>query len=396
MMDFESAQRLLLESVDRCSAPERVSLEEATGRVLSETVQSSVFLPTSDYSAMDGYAVHSADFSAQGVTRLRVSGECRTGHPGPAFQRGSCLRIFTGAALPPGADAIVMQENVVRDGEVAIFSESPSPGAHVRFRGEDLKEGDEVLRGGTRINPFHLSLFASVEMCDVLVNERPRVTVLCTGDELRPPGSPNASGLAESNSASLLALIRGAGGRAHRGPIIRDEAAALRQAITTHASSADLLVTVGGVSVGDYDIVKPVLLELGAKIIFHKVSIKPGKPVLLARYKDTFVLGLPGNPSSAQVTFALFGIPLIRALTGDTRPFCTLRRVPLLEPLTQKPGRMCLYRGTLDSDGVRILPNQSSGASTTIAWANALVVVDGAVERIERGEMVDTLSFNDL
>jgi molybdopterin molybdotransferase len=394
MIDFESARRLVLHEVKRPLAMERIVLDRAVGRILGEDLRSSVFLPTSDYSAMDGYAVRADDLH-KGETRLPVSGECRTGHPTPAFHAGTCVRIFTGAAIPVGANAVVMQENVRREGEVAVFVDAPAPGAHIRLRGEDLKEGDLVLAEGTRINPFHLSLLASVELSEVLVRRRPVVGILCTGDELRTPGS-GASGLAESNSASLAALIEQAGGTAHRGPLIGDDAEILKEALIAQAASSDVVVTVGGVSVGEYDVVASTLLAMGAEIVFHKVKIKPGKPVLLAKWNNTFILGLPGNPSSAQVTFCLLGIPLLRALAGDASPLPEERRVPLKHDLSNGKGRKCFYRGRLGPDGVEILSNQSSGASTTIAWSNSFVIVDEETELVSAGELVSVIDFNDL
>src|SRR5690606_13304324 len=288
MIDFDSARSIVLKNAIASLPAERIVLQRSVGRILAEQVTSPVDLPTWDYSAMDGYALRSADLGKEMV--LRVAGECRTGHAQATFVPGTCLRIFTGATIPPGVDSIVMQEEVVRAGEMATFSQIPTPGSHIRRRGEDLAAGDLVIEKGTRLNPYHLGLLASVERSEVLVSRRPRVTILCTGDELRPPGNLIGAGtLAESYSASLAALVEFVGGEAHRGPIVRDERPVLGSEIERQSAACDVIVTVGGVSVGDHDVVRPVLDELGAEILFHKVRIKPGKPVLMAKWRNTYI-----------------------------------------------------------------------------------------------------------
>lgn len=403
-MDFQDARNKILTAVEsRQHFPtERVALRQAAGRVLAEQVKSPVPVPGNDYSAMDGYAVNTSDFAGGGEISLPETGTCQTGHPVVQVERGGCVRIFTGAHIPPGADAVVMQENTERAGDVVKFlrrpsSAKPSPGDNIRRAGEDLQVGDEVLPRGLRLSGYQLGLLASVERSEVLVAARPQVTILCTGDELRPPGNSFAPGnLAESNSVALAALIEQAGGSVAVGPIVRDEKAEMVRALLAALSAADVVVTVGGVSVGDHDVVAPALQEMGAEILFHKVKIKPGKPVLFARWGDKFVLGLPGNPSSAQVTFALFGLPLIRALQGDLSSVPEARKARLTEAFGQRPGRTGFYRGRLRGDEVEILKNQASGASTSIAWGNALVVVEAECERLEVGEQVSVMSLDAL
>ena len=370
---------------------------KAAGRVLAEQVVSPVAVPGNDYSAMDGYAVNTANFARGGEITLPLRGTCQTGHPGAPLEPNSCARIFTGAHIPQGADAVVMQENTERVGEDVKFRSFPRPGDNIRRAGEDLNVGDEVLPRGMRLFGYQLGLLASVERSEVLVASRPQVTILCTGDELRPPGNSFSPGnLAESNSVALAALIKQAGGRVTVGPIVRDDKAAMVEALRAAHSSSDVIVTVGGVSVGDHDVVAPALTEAGAQILFHKVKIKPGKPVLFGRWGEKFVLGLPGNPSSAQVTFALFGFPLLRALQGDALSVPETRRARLVGPLKQRAGRTGFYRGRLRGDEVEILSNQASGASTSIAWGNALVVIDAECEEVAAGDQVAVMSLDSL
>jgi len=397
MLDFEEARRLVLEaagSIPR-SATERVAVSEAGGRVLAEDVLSPVELPSADYSAMDGYAVRAADLAEP--TTLPVVGECQTGHEGVGVGAGESVRIFTGARIPEGADTVVMQENVERDGELARFVQVPTLGANIRRAGEDLKKGGLVLPCGVRLAGFHLGLLATAERTEVLVARRPRVAIVCTGDELRPAGALYEKGhLAESNSVALAELVRQAGGEPLRSPIARDDLESMKVALSNAARGADLVLTVGGVSVGDHDVVAPALQGIGAETIFHKVKIKPGKPVLFSRLGDTLILGLPGNPSSAQVNFALFGFAIVRILQGDQRALAPARSARLKRGHRQKPGRRGFYRAFVDGSEVEILKNQASGDSTSMAWANALVVMKEECSELESGELVEVLAYADL
>ena len=398
MIEVETALSLAVEA-GRSLAPlptERVAVLEASGRVLAETVTSASDVPAQDYSAMDGYALHSLDLSA-GVESLPVVGTCQTGHPIPALRRGTCLRIFTGAPIPDGADTVVMQENTARQDDLVRFVVPVRTGVNIRRAGEDLKKGDAVLTPGRRLTPFDLGLLSTVERTEVTVYCRPRVAIVCTGDELRAPGSSMFGGqLAESNSPVLAALVQTLGGQPERTPLVKDELSGMKQALGVACSRADLVLSVGGVSVGEHDWVRPALEEQGAHILFHNVKIKPGKPALLARYGRCVVLGLPGNPSSAQVVFSVLGAPLLRALAGRQDPHTSLRRAVLDAPFRQKPGRKGYYRAILRGDSVEILPNQASGASTSSAWANCLAILEDQQTEVPRGTEVAVLSYADL
>lgn len=399
MWDFADAQKKIVEVAGEgfFQATEQVSVGQASGRFLAEQVVSPVALPPFDYSAMDGYAVRTSDFRTEGEIALPVVGECRTGHAIVPVPSGSCVRIFTGALIPEGADAVVMQENVTRVGDRASFHRAPRPGDHIRRAGEDVDEGAVVLEAGTRLHPMHLGLLASVERSEVRVSARPHCTILCTGDELRAPGQPGPVGsLAESNSPALIAFIQAVGGTAVRAPIVPDRLEAMKEALVSARDESNVIITVGGVSVGDHDLVAPALQQLGAEIFFHKVRIKPGKPILFARLGGALVLGLPGNPSSAQVTFALFGAPLLRALQGCRSAIPNERSATLSHDFSQKPGRRGFYRARVEGDSVSLLANQSSGASTAMAWGNALAIVTEDQTELPAGTRVPTLGYGDL
>lgn len=376
---------------------ENVPLVDALGRVLADDVVATTPLPSFDHSAMDGYAIRCSDLSGAAPFRLPVRGESRAGGPAASWLPGSACRIFTGAPLPPGTDTVIIQEDVQRSEHDIQFELPPAPGQHVRRRGDDLAEGAVALRSGTRLGPAHIGLLATLDQAEARVTARPQVTILCTGDELRAPGSPATPGtIPESNGVMLAALARLAGAVPTIAPRVGDDRVRTRAALEQALTNTDLLVTVGGVSVGDYDVVQQTLRELGAQLEFWKVRLKPGKPLLWCTLGRTLVLGLPGNPVSAQITFGLFGMPLLRKMQGDARPVPPSHRARLLSAIRQKPGRRGYYRAVLEGDGVRPLANQASGALTSLAWADALVIADADVSELQPGALVEVIRLADL
>ncbi len=406
MLRFEDAIARILALGTPPLGPEVVPIEEAEGRVLAEDLLATVDLPGFDYSAMDGYAVRTHDLEGAAPHRLPVRGESKTGAVPDALAKGTAMRIFTGAALPAGADAVVMQENVARDGDVAVLTAKPRAGQHVRRRGEDLAAGSTAIARGTRLRPAHLSLVAALDRAQIAVAMRPSVAILATGDELRRPGSDAVPGtIPESNTVALRAMARRAGARARAHPYVRDERAATERAFAAALEEADVVVTIGGVSVGDHDLVRPALEAVGVQLDFWRVAIKPGKPLAIGRKmragrRDALVVGLPGNPSSAMTTFAVFGVPLLRAMQGDPRPFPPYARAKLTRAHAHDPGRLELARATLTHGPGGLLAttlgNQASGAVTTMAQADALVLVAEAATGVAAGEEVDVLLLSDL
>ncbi|WP_437281324.1 gephyrin-like molybdotransferase Glp [Sorangium sp. So ce375] len=405
MIPFEEAlDRLLAAAVP--VGPERVSLDDAAGRVLAEDIAAADAMPAFDYSAMDGYAVSSADFAGSGPFRLPVRGESAAGRALPALQPGTACRIFTGARLPPGADAIAPQEDAARSGDEITLREAPRAGAWVRRRGADLAEGAVPLRRGARLTPGKVALAAALDRPSVLVARRPVVTVMCSGDELRAPGSPGAAGtIPESNGYFVAATARAAGAAVRVAPFVPDDAARAAEAVSTALRGSDLVVTVGGVSVGDHDVVRPALEAAGVALDFWRVAIKPGKPLAvgraeLSRCGVVHVLGLPGNPASASLTFVLFGVPLLRALQGDAAPRPPRVIVRADGALRRQTGRAEFLRARLDvSSGelvARIAANQASGAVTSFAEADALVLVPADRERIDEGDRLEAIRLAEI
>jgi molybdopterin molybdotransferase len=396
MLDFELARHRILEQVKPLDG-ELVPVADADGRVLSEDVVSGVDLPPFDYSAMDGYAVRVADFTGPGPWQLRVSAEQRAGGGPQSLRAGSAARIFTGAPLLAGADSVIMQEDAERSGDDVTFRSAPGLGNHVRRRGEDLAQGAVALTRGTRLNPFRLGLVAAVDRAEVRVARRPRVALLCTGDELREPGSAARPGsIPDSNAPSLSALARRAGAEVRRLPRTSDDLAQTRAALRSALFDCDVLLTVGGVSVGDHDVVKTALEAEGVNIDFWKVKIKPGKPLAFGRKGNAFVLGLPGNPVSAQLTLCLFGLPLLRALQGDAAALPHVTEVRLATAITQKPGRLGFYRAKVIDGVAHVHQNQASGAPTSMAQADVLIMVPEDSSGVAAGAVARALRLDDL
>jgi molybdopterin molybdotransferase len=396
MLDFELARQRILEQVTPLTT-ELIPVHDADGRVLAADLVSAIDLPSFDYSAMDGYAVAAADLAGDGPWQLTVSLEQRAGATALELAPGTTARIFTGAPLPRGADSVVMQEDVAREGDRVLFRNAPRRGSHVRRQGEDLARGAVALARGTRLNPFRLGLMAALDQSHAQVFKRPRVALVCTGDELREAGSAARPGsIPDSNGPSLTALARRAGAEMVHVSRTGDDLAQTRAALRAALSESDVLLTVGGVSVGDHDVVKQALEAEGVTLDFWKVKIKPGKPLAFGRHGAGFVLGLPGNPVSAQLTLSLFGLPLLRALQGDAQPLPGTTRVRLASALKQKPGRMGFYRARLEGDVAHVHHNQASGAPTSMALADALVLLPEDSEGAPAGAEAVALRLSDL
>jgi molybdopterin molybdotransferase len=396
MLPFAEALRRVLDGVEPLSG-ERLALRAAAGRVLAEDVRASTPLPRFDYSAMDGYAVNVAAFKGEPPWRLPVVGESRAGALPERLSEGSACRIFTGAAIPAGADAVIAQEDARTEAGVVDFDEAPVALQHVRRRGEDLELDDVALSAGTRLGAYQLGLAAALDRVDLLVARRPRVSIVCTGDELRAAGQPGpASSLPESNGLSVAIEAEWVGAYAELAPLTSDDAEVTRRNVARALGSTDLLITIGGVSVGDYDIVRPALEAAGASLDFWKVQIKPGKPLVYGRLGSCRILGLPGNPVSAQLTFALFGLPLLRAMQGERDPTPRFQPARLLAALRQKPGRLGFYRARLTSEGVLPLENQASGNVVSLARADALIAVPADSPGYPAGASVEILKLSDL
>jgi molybdopterin molybdotransferase len=374
---------------------ERVPLLQARGRVLAEDAIAGDPIPTFAASAMDGYAVRAADVasaSEDAPSVLRVIGEAAAGKVYQcALGQGEALRIFTGAPVPDGADAVVMQEVTHREGDLVAVTRPVATGRHIRPVGNDVPAGAKVLAHGVALTSASLGMLAAMGCDAVSVHRRPRIGILSTGDELIEPGSPLAPGcIYDSNRVSLHAQAEEAGAEVVSSLHVPDDAAALRSALSS-LSGCDVIVSSGGVSVGDYDLVKDILAE-GGDIDFWRVAIKPGKPLAFGHFAGIPFFGLPGNPVSAYVTFEVFVRPALRRLLGHARLYRPLLNATLTEPVEHIPGRREFVRARLDFDAptprIRPVGEQDSAVMSGMARADALIIVPENEGDLEPGTMV--------
>ncbi len=398
MLTIDEA-RAILDERARPMPPEPVALRDALGRCLAATVVADRDFPPTDRSAMDGFAVRAADTAEPGAV-LRVAGEIRAGQdPGAlAVRDGVGVRIMTGAVVPEGADAVVMVEltEPVGDGAVRVL-EAVRAGQHIRRRAEDLRAGETVLERGARIDAAAIAALASVGADPVAVFARPRVAVLSTGDEIVEPGeTPAPHEVRNSNARTLLAQLARLGIEGEDLGIARDDPARLCSTIE-RGLDADLLLLTGGVSMGRYDLVGEQLSALGATTLFHKVAVKPGKPILAAERGPCLIVGLPGNPVSAFTGFAVFVAPVLRRRMGWAAWDHAWARARLTAPLRRKPGRTTfqLARIEVRDDRLTVTPVRTMGSGDVLSMvrANGFVIAGPGNHAVPEGEPVTVLPW---
>jgi molybdopterin molybdotransferase len=349
-------------------------------------------MPPFDKALMDGY-VHR---SAEGAGAYPVAGEVLAGHrPGATLPPGACLRIMTGAPIPTGGDAVTPREEAREVGGGQVALPSTEPGRNILRRGTEYRRGDTVVPAGVRLRPQEVGVLAAVGRTQVLCHPRPRVAVLATGDELvEAAAQPEEGQLRSSNGPMLVALAERAGAEARSLGIARDCPEALARLIELGLAD-DVLILAGGVSEGKLDLVPAVLESLGAQAIFHKVNIKPGKPLLFATSKEgKLVFGLPGNPVSAFVTFEVFVRPALGALAGRPNAGLPTARARLLEALAHSSDRPTYHPAHLEGEGVRAVPWRASADLASLLPANALVVLPAGKHLFPAGEMMDVMALD--
>jgi len=397
-ISVSEAQQIILDASPRLGG-ETLSFGAAQGRILAEPITAGRTLPPLDNSAMDGYALRSEDLAQATPDRpvsLPVVYEVPAGGQGARpLVAGEVARIFTGAPVPPGADTVVEQEVVEAKGDRASFQAPVSSGQHIRRAGEDVKAGEVVLQPGIELGPGQLGLLASVGRTFVHVVQRPRVALLSSGDELvEPDGDPPGGRIVSSNSYSLAAQCRELGVESNYLGIARDTPESVEKHLRAGLGS-DILIASAGVSVGDHDHVRPMLEKLGCKLLFWGVRMKPGFPVTFGRFESgegPLVFGLPGNPVSAMVCFEQFVRPALRSMMGYRDCFRSTIEARLTHSMKKKEGRLNFVRVCLERrDGqlwATSTGTQSSGALSSMALAQGLLIFPSAAETLEKGTLV--------
>ncbi|MFT5571872.1 MAG: molybdopterin molybdotransferase [Cryomorphaceae bacterium] len=397
MISVAQAQSQLQQSTNVELVSERLALRTALGRVASQDVVSTLDIPPSDNSAMDGFAVRAADV-INGIN-LVISQRVPAGSQPQAIVAGTAARIFTGGVMPAGSDAVVIQENCVFDTEsVTINKDQVRCGDNVRPQGQDIPQGATVVRKGQKLSAVDLSLLASIGYAQVEVYQKLKVAIFSTGDELVDPGQPLQAGqIYNSNRVLLMALCDQLGFTAVDCGIVEDTLSATKQALASAASQADLIVSSGGVSVGEEDHVKPAVEALGS-LTMWKVQMKPGKPVAFGEVAGTPMLGLPGNPVSSFIVFQLLGVPLARALQGQLSSLPAVYSVQAgfeMKTTTREEYiRVRLERNEAGHLVARRFANLSSGVMSSLSWADGLVRHDIG-QTISEGDQIAFLPLTE-
>lgn len=401
LMTVDAALRRGLALCIPVAETEAVPLEAATGRVLATPATAPLQLPPFDSAAMDGYALRRADLGGHGPWHLPVAGRIAAGMEAPAHMpAGAALRIFTGAPVPPDCDAVVMQERVTRSGDTLRLDRMPAHGDNIRRAGEDLSAGAAILPAGRVVGAREAAALAAVGLGRVTVRRRVRVAIFSTGSELRAPGEPLGPGqIWNANRFQLRAALANPWVALDDLGTLPDDPAALRAALERAAATADLVVSTGGVSVGEEDHMPRLLREAGGEIAVLKVAMKPGKPVALGRLGRAVYIGLPGNPVSAFVTWAVLGARMAGALAGITGSAPRRQIVRATGPLSRRPGR-CEFRPVRLTDpdgrgvaGVEFLSPSFSRRIALLAGADGLALIPAEADRLHPGDLLEFLPF---
>ena len=395
-MSVEAARKFIHRFLKPVSGYEQVHIRQALNRVLAERLISPLDVPAHINSAMDGYAIRNADLPQEGQGCLKVIGSAFAGRPySGKVAAGECVRIMTGAVLPEGADTVVIQEKVKLVDDTILLDTKPKRGENIREKGEDLRQGEKVLGPGRLLRPADVGLLASLGINEIRVYRRLRIAFFSTGDELKSIGSPLEEGqIYDSNRYTLYGMLKNLNVEVMDMGVVRDAPEAIEEALVTAAASADVILTSGGVSVGEADFIRELLQKLG-EVVFWKIAMKPGRPLAYGKIGKAHFFGLPGNPVSVMVTFYQFVQNAIKVLMGETgvTPPPTFR-VPCLTTLKKSPGRTEFQRGVLSCNEngewvVRVTGAQGSGILRSMSEANCFIVLPEAQGSVAAGDFVE-------
>ena len=395
-MPVGKARELIARFLAPVTTTERLGVRAALGGVLAEDVVSPLNVPAHDNSAMDGYAVRFADLKGDGDVSLKMEGTSFAGVPFQgAVKSGECVRIMTGGVMPGGTDTIVMQEHVKAEGDKIAIGKGHKKGQHLRRAGEDLATGQVALKRGIALRPADIGLISSLGIGEVTVYRKLRVAFFSTGDELVSIGTqPKEGQIFDSNRYTLHGMLTRLGCEVLDMGVVRDDPALLEMAFKDAAAAADVVITSGGVSVGEADFVKALLDKLG-EVVFWKIAMKPGRPLAYGKIGHAHFFGLPGNPVAVMVTFYQFVRDALLRLSGlDPVPLIPTFKVPCVSSLKKAPGRTEFQRGVLERDShgtwsVRVTGEQGSGILKSMSDANCFIVLGDDVGNVAAGAMVD-------
>jgi len=398
----DEARKRILDVLDTVNGAEQLAVRQCLSRVLAEDIHSTIDVPSHTNSAMDGYALRGSDIPTEGTASLEIIGRAMAGVPfAGSVTAGQCVRIMTGAKMPQGADTVIMQEHVSVDGERITIGTGHKPGQNVRQTGEDLATGERVFSAGKLITPADLGMLASMGIAEVRVRRQVRVAFFSTGDELRSVGQPLGDGqIYDSNRYTLHGMLTRLGVELLDMGVIPDRRDEIENAFHSAAQIADVLITSGGVSVGEADFVKETLEKIG-EVNFWKIAMKPGRPLAVGRINQCHFFGLPGNPVSAMVTFYQFVQPALKKLSGQDVSPPLLLKARTTSTLKKAPGRIDYQRGWLETDDqgelvVHSTGRQGSGMLSSMGKANCFIVLPLESKGVEADSLVTVQPFAGL
>ena len=403
-LSIEMARQAIEQQITAITDWHYCPLRDALNRVLAENIVSPLAVPAHANSAMDGYAFRHTDLqTGNHDTQLTMVGEAFAGKPytGKTIQAGQCVRVMTGAILPTGCDSIIMQEQVSAHQQNIRFASSPPLGEHVRYAGEDIQLGDTILVTGRRLTPADIGLLASLGVAEVAVKRRLKVAFFSTGDELRSIGQTLALGqIYDSNRYTISSMLARLDVSCYDMGVVADDPEALRRTMKAASQQADVVITSGGVSVGEADYVKTILSELG-RIGFWKIAMRPGRPLAFGQIDNALFFGLPGNPVSVMVTFYQFVAPALRRLIGEIAMPPLTMQVRCTDPIRKRPGRFEYQRGILATDEtgntiVRVTGQQGSGILRSMSSADCFILLDERCDGLPANSLVTVQPFMGL
>lgn len=398
----DEALKRIFDTISAITETESIPIREALGRILATNVTSEINVPSGRNSAMDGYAINADDLPFDGTNTLKLIGSSFAGKPSDIkLNKGECIRIMTGAILPDGSDTVVMQELVNVSGDLISIGVETKSGNNVREAGEDLAIGDLVLEKGMKLTPADIGLLASLGLAKISVFRKLRVAFFSTGDELRSVGEKLDNGaIYDSNRYTLHGMLTRLGVDIIDMGVVKDDRELMDKAFLEATGNYDVLITSGGVSVGEADYVKETLLKHG-EVDFWKVAMKPGRPLTFGKLGTTYFFGLPGNPVSVMVTFYQFVQPALKKIVGERSTLPVMMKVPCSSKLKKRPGRVEYQRGILEQDEtgrmvVRKTGSQGSGILRSMADANCFIVLPLENNGVKPDDLVDVQLFHGL